>query len=179
MDAKPFLALEHPRAVGRDDLPSELKRYYERSEGVGLESDCDRDIRLCKLCEVREVAWRDVPIFGGGNEPGWEEFRGLFLAISSFHDGIYWVRGAPCCPAGSILAFGPDVAGPGGTGDYPLEPSLVLAANFDEWLHHLEQSNWTEYGLFPGAIAELPDVEQTQLRSYYRFLNPSIRLEFA
>ena len=94
MDAKPFLPLERPRIVGRTDLPQDLIRFYERNEGVGLESSHKRDIRLCRLPEIREYAWRDVPIFGGDDEPGWEDFRGLYIGVSPYHDGIYWVRKA-------------------------------------------------------------------------------------
>jgi hypothetical protein len=173
MDAKPFLPLERPRVVGRRDLPPDLLWFYERNEGVGLESSSERIVRLCRLAEIKEYAWHDVPIFGDDNDPDWQDFLGLYIGVSSFHDRIYWVRRAPCCPAGSILTLGPDIAGPGGKGDYVMEPSLVLASSFDEWLAHLARYDWFEYGLAPGAIWDLPDPEQVELRSYYRGLNPS------
>lgn len=179
IDMRPFVSLQDPRAVERDDLPPDLLRFYERHEGVGLESSPERDVRLCKLAEVKEYAWRDVPIFGADAEPGWGEFRGLYIGVSSFHDGIYWVRKAPCCPAGSILTIGPDIAGPGGGGDHTIEPSLVLAASFDEWIDRLGRYRWTEFGLAPGSIDDLPAAARPAVRSYYRALNPAIRWESA
>jgi len=177
MDAKPFTPLERPRAVARVDLPPDLLRFFRHNEGVGLESSHERDIRLCRLSEVKEYAWRDVPIFGADDDPGWDDFRGLYIGVSSFLDRIFWVRKAPCCPEGSIFALGPDVAGPGGAGEYAMEPSLVLASSFDEWLTRLARYDWIEYGLGPGAIWDLPEAEQTELRAYYRSLNPGIEWE--
>lgn len=178
MDPKPFASLKTPRIVNRDDLPPELIRFYERNEGVGLRSSSKRIVRLCRLAQVREHAWRDVPIFGNEEEIGWEGFRGLYIGVSSYHDDIYWARSASCCPDGSILTFGPDVAGPGGEGEYVLEPSLVLASNFDGWLPHLARHDWFEYGLAPGEIWELPNAEQSELRAYYAALNPGIPWPF-
>jgi hypothetical protein len=174
MDSKPFQPLESRRSVGRTDLPPDLARFYEENEGVGLESNPERMVRLCRLSEVKEYAWRDVPIFGVEAEPGWEDFRGVCIGVSAFLDRIYWVRRAPCCPTGSILTFGPDVAGPGGMGDHTLEPTLVLASSFNEWLDRLARYDWFEYGFGPGAIWDLPDAEQSELRAYYRSLNPGI-----
>lgn len=175
MEPKPFSELKAPRSIGRADLPADLVRFYERNEGVGLESRHKRSVRLCRLAEVKAYAWRNVPIFGSDAIPGWEDFRGLYIGVSRYLDGIYSVRSAPCCPSGSILTFGPDVAGPGGTGDHALDGTLVLASSFDEWLTHLARCDWFEYGLGPGAIWDLPRAEQSELRAYYRALNPGIK----
>lgn len=175
MGPKPFQPLKTPRVVDRADLPPELVRFYERNEGVGLETSPERLVRLCTLAELQEYAWRDVPIFGSDPEPGWDDFRGIYIGVSSYHDGIYRVRSAPCCPAGSILTFGPDVAGPGGVGEHTLEGPLVLAPSFDEWLGRLARLDWFEFGLAPGDIAERPRAERSALRAYYKALNPGIR----
>jgi hypothetical protein len=175
MDARPFVPLETPRSVDRSDLSPDLIGFYESNEGVGLESSPERIVRLCRLSEVKELAWRDIPIFGPEDMAGWEDFQGLYIGISTWFDRIYWVRRAPCCRAGSILTLGVDVAGPGGQGDHVLEPSLVLASSFDMWLAHLARHEWFEYGLAPGAIWDLPDADQSELRAYYTSLNPGIQ----
>jgi hypothetical protein len=89
-------------------------------------------------------------------------------------DEILFVVHAPCCSPGAILALGSDIAGPGGSEGNELEPSLVLATSFSLWLEHLEQMGWIEYGLVPGALAELPRSQEQALRLYYKTLNPQI-----
>ncbi len=177
VQSRPFAALEQPRSVGRVDLPADLRQFYERNEGVGLESSPDRMVRLCRLSEVARKLWRDLPIVGNELMPGWEDFEAFYIGVSSFLDGIYWVQRAPCCPTGSVLTMGPDVAGPGGTGTQTLEGTLVLASSFSNWLAHLQKYHWFEYGLGPGAIWDLPASDQSELRAYYKNLNPNIRWE--
>jgi hypothetical protein len=174
MDPKPFKPLKRPRRISRRDLPKDLAEFYRTNEGVGLNSSSDRVVRLCKLSEVFDHGWSEIPLFGEYTEPGWEGFRGMYIGASQFGDIIYRVRKAPCCSAGSILALGMDVAGPGGTGTHSLEASLVLAKSFDAWLAHLERYDWVEYGFVPGDIKNQPDADQAELQSYYRSLNPSI-----
>jgi hypothetical protein len=94
--------------------------------------------------------------------------------VSSFFDEILYVLDAPVCPTGSILTIGVDVAGPGGSGSVVFEPSLVLASGFAEWLRHLEECGWVEYGFVPGALVELSGAEQRHHLRYYQTLNPGI-----
>ena len=94
--------------------------------------------------------------------------------MSSFFDEIVYVLDAPSCPAGSILTIGGDVAGPGGSGPEAFEPSLVLASSFGEWLSHMEECGWTEYGLVPADLHELPEIEKRKYHHYYQALNPGI-----
>lgn len=174
MESRPFSLLATSRDLGRNDLPPELARFYEKNEGIGLQSPADRIVRLCRLSEVKTCAWRDVPIFGSEDEAGWNDFEAFHVGVSLYHDGIYWVRQAPCCPKGSILTIGPDLAGPGGDGPDTIEPSLVLASSFDGWLTHLARYAWFEYGLAPGNLADLPASDQSEMRAYFKVLNPGI-----
>jgi hypothetical protein len=83
-----------------------------------------------------------------------------------------YVLDAPSCPPGSIFAIGRDMAGPGGSGPYALEGSLVLAASFREWLAHLERWGWVEYAV---AGWEAPPDPQ-EVERYYLALNPGIKV---
>jgi len=175
IDPKPFVELVARRVISVPGLPDELGRCYARHEGVGLESPPDKDIRLCRLDELRIVGIQDIQVFGGDdNDVKWAEFSGFRIGLSPFLDEIVYVLSAPVCGAGAIMIFGFDIAGPGGTGEAVEEPSLVLAPSFSEWFAHLERYGWTEYCLAPGGISELPAAEQVELRSYYRALNPHI-----
>lgn len=178
MDQRPFRPLATPRNVVRTDLPAELRQFYARNEGVGLERSPESMVRLCLLSEVEKHAWRDVHIFGKDEPPpGWDDFEAFSIGISSYLDWIYLVQQAPCCPPGSILTIGVGIAGPGGRGEHTFECALVLASSFDEWLTHLERNDWFEYGLYPGRIWELPAARQSELRTYYKAMNPGIDWE--
>jgi len=174
LDPKPFVRLMTPRMVKQFGLPSDLARFYSENEGVGRESSPSRFVRLCRLDEVARIAWRDIHIFGTDEFLGWGQFAAYRIGISAFGDEIVYVLNAPVCPAGSILTIGVDVAGPGGIGSATLEPSLVLASSFAEWLKRLETCGWSEYGLGPGDLAKLPAAEELQQRRYYQSLNPGI-----
>ena len=54
------------------------------------------------------------------------------------------------------------------------EWNQVLASSFAEWLSHLEECDWIEYGLVPGELTGLPEIKQRQHRAYYQALNPGI-----
>jgi hypothetical protein len=172
LNPKPFVKLKVPRFLIRPDLPPDLVKFYEQNEGVGLESSPLRVVRICRLDEVTRIGWRDLRVLGEEECPGWEGFAGLRIGISSFFDEIVYVLHSPCCSLGAILTLGVDVSGPGGSGSAPLEPSLVLAATFQEWLRNLERMNWVEYGLVPGSIADLPESQHSDVRRYYHKLNP-------
>ena len=177
-DHMPYRRLVAPREVADHRLPDDLRQFYAWNEGVGLESDPEQIIRVCKLAEVKSVQWADLHIFGK-DKPGrgWEEFAGYRIGRSSFGDEIIYVLKAPVCATGSIFALGPDVAGPGGTGPLAIDSSLVLSPNFDEWLRNMERAGWHEYGLTPGGIRELPNAQKDQLLRYYKGLNPEIKWE--
>jgi hypothetical protein len=118
-----------------------------------------------------------VHLFQNDKSPGWVEFEGIIIGCGQFFDSLYLVQRAPSCPKGSILAIGTDIAGPSGIGPYELEPSLVIAPSFEEWLRNLERNGWYEYGLGPGAIWDLSVEEQSRLRGYYKSFNPRIEWE--
>jgi hypothetical protein len=174
VDPKPFVRLTSPRVVERPGLPKDLVVFYAENEGVGLKSNPDRVVRLCRLDEVSRIGWRDLHILGTDEYPGWERFAAYRIGVGPYFDEIVYVLDAPACPTGSILAIGVDVAGPGGSGPARLEPSLVLASSFAEWLSHLEECDWIEYGLVPGELTGLPEIKQRQHRAYYQALNPGI-----
>jgi hypothetical protein len=177
-DPMPYRRLAAPREVADQRLPDDLRQFYASNEGVGLDSDPERIVRLCKLAEVKAVQWADLRILGEDKPArGWEEFAGYRVGRSSFGDEIIYVLRAPVCPAGSIFTLGPDVAGPGGAGPLAIEPSLVLSPNFDEWLRNMERAGWHEYGLTAGGIRELPNARKDQLLRYYKGLNPKIKWE--
>jgi hypothetical protein len=174
VDPKPFVHLAKPRPVELPALPADLVAFYTANEGVGLERSPDRLVSFCCLDEVRRIGWQDLHNFGADESAGWENFAAYRLGVSSFFDEIVYVLDAPSCPAGSILTLGGDVSGPGGSGPAVFEASLVLASSFAEWLGHLEECGWTEYGLVPGALRELSEAEERKHRDYYKALNPGI-----
>jgi hypothetical protein len=174
VDPKPFERLVVPRALSRADLPADLAKFYAENEGVGLESSPDRIVRLCRVDEVVRVAWRDLHVLGQDEGPGWESFAAFRIGLSSFFDEIVYVLDSPCCSRGAVLALGTDISGPAGEGPCLLEPSLLLAASFQEWIQHMEQTDWMEYGFVPGGIDDLAAHEQEGLRRYYQRLNPGI-----
>jgi hypothetical protein len=155
-------------------LPADLVAFYAENEGVGLESPPDRLVRLCRLDEIRRIGWSDLHILGADQCPGWEHFAAYRIGMSSCFDEIVYVLDAPSCPAGSILALGVDLSGPGGSGPTALEPSVVLAPCFAEWLRHMEACGWVEYGLIAGELANLPAKQQRRQFQYYQALNPDI-----
>ena len=173
LNQKPFNRLPTVRRLATDNLPSDLVSFYSQYEGVGLESSPDRLVRLCRLNEVVRITWSHLHIFGKEPFAGWESFRGFRIGMSSFFDDIIYVSSSPCCPAGSIIAFGVDVIGPGGSGPFPFECSLVLAATFSNWLRRLEEQKWMEYGLFPGEMERLRPRRQQEQLAHYRSLNPN------
>ena len=172
MNPRPFVPLAESRPV--EGLPPDLAAFYAENEGVGLESSPDRLVRLCRLDEVLRIGWRDLHIFGNDPWPSWERFAAYRIGISSFFDEIVYVLDAPACPAGSILTIGVDISGPGGSGEAALKPSLILSSGLTEWLRHLERHGWMEYGLVPGSLVDLTEIEQRSLRHYYQSLNPGI-----
>lgn len=175
LDPTPFTLLKKSRRIDTDWVPPDLRDFYAAREGVGLESTADRLVRLCKLSEVVRIGWADLHIFGGDKPPrGWKDFSAIRLGVSCFFDEIVWVLSAPSAPAGSIMTFGPDVAGPGGTGKDAIEGSLLLSDDFDHWITRLARDGWTEYGLVPGSIKEEPAERQNEVRAHFRRLNPSI-----
>lgn len=174
MNQRPFRRRLWPRKVERSDLPSDLVQFFRWHEGVGLESSPDRLLRLCKLAEIEQFGWEDIPIFGREPLHGWESLQAFRIGNSSYYDEILYVINCPCCAAGAILAIGTDIYGPGGTGTAPFECSLVLASNFDAWIKHLRSMSWMEYGLVPGSVDRFAASKQQRLRSYYQMLNPAI-----
>jgi hypothetical protein len=104
----------------------------------------------------------------------WQDFAGILLGVSEFGDDIIVVIKAPSAPPRSIMTFGWDVAGPGGSGEYAFQGSLVLAENFDRWIDRLAKDDWCEYGLVPGSIKALRATRQIKLRSHFTRLNPLI-----
>src|SRR5262249_41379329 len=153
---RPFTSLKRGRRTAGRPIPPVLLEFYAKNEGVGLGSTPDRIVRLCRLAEVWRVKWCDLHIVGDEPCEGWEDFRAFRVGRSQFGDEIVLVSSAPCCSSGAVLMLGVDVPGPGGIGPSPLEPSLVLARSFSEWLAHLRRYQWIEYGVIPGTVNELP-----------------------
>ena len=175
MNQRPFIELNKSRRVSEDWLPKKLRRFYETREGVGLGSASDRLVRLCTLAEVGKVTWSDLDVVAGEQTiRAWRQFSAIRIGVSNFGDDIVYVLSAPSAPSGSIMMFGFEVAGPGGTGPDVFESSLLLARSLEAWIVRLEQHNWIEYGIVPGMIDELPLVQQGEVRSHFRSLNPAI-----
>jgi hypothetical protein len=130
-----------------------------------------RDLRLAKLKELKKVGPDSI---GVASAEAWATFQGISIGAGAYGDAVCYVLSAPVAPAGSIMAFGSDVAGPGGAGPAQLQWSLVLAANFDSWIARLREDGWQEYGLQPGAIPELPEKRAKALKRLFRSLNPAI-----
>ena len=172
MALKPFIDLKVSRAVTIAWLPEVLRNFYRTHEGL---TNVDQGIRMCRLNEVAEIRWKDLHIFGTyPPNGGWASFRGIRLGASAYFDEIFYVLEAPVARSGSIIAFGVEVNGPGGTGDEAFEPSIVLAASFEDWIDRLRKDNWEDYGLFPGGIHRLQQERQMQLNKQLLSLNPKI-----
>lgn len=165
MKSRFFSKLKKPRDVSSYSLPAELADFYSHYEGCGLYSSPEIPVRFCRLDEVKRFVWRDVHIFGSDECPGWELFDAYYIGLGSFFEEFFYVVSAPVCQPGSILMIGVDVPGPGGVGPATLEPSLVLATSFTEWLKRLKADAWLELNNRPGD------------ESYYRRLNPEIQWE--
>lgn len=175
MDPKPFIELKKLRRVSVDWMPGDLKEFYEAHEGLGLSSTVDSDVRLCKLREVKQITFADLDyVIGPKPSAGWKAFSAIRFAMGCFGDHICYVKSAPSAPAGSVMSFGFDVAGPGGTGDEALVNSLLLSEDFDHWIVRLERDQWIEYGLVPGGIDDLPAARKSELGAHFRRLNPRI-----
>ena len=171
MNRKPFVRLAARRTLNRVELPFDLAAFYAVHEGVGLDSDYDHyPVRLCKLDEVARGGWTD---FRKGDElpEGWEGFDACQVGIGMFFEQIVYVLDAPSCPRGSILAIG-NVAGPGGTGPYALESTLVLATSFPHWLTHLERWGWVEWAVASSEPPPEPPPKR-EVIEYYLALNPN------
>jgi len=169
MEQKPFVALSRSRTV--IDLPSDLASFYSQHDGIGLESSPDVSIRLCKLREIRRVDSQDILVLKDRDSTAWRAFSGLSIGIDSWFDDVVYVLSAPCCDAGTIVLFGPDVAG-----SPHLENALILASSFDQWLVNLQHNGWVEYGACPGGLVDKKAAERDAIRHYYNQLNP--RLEW-
>jgi hypothetical protein len=175
MDPKPFAKLAARRVVNRPELPPDLVEFYAEHEGIGLESNSDRVVRLCKLDEVARVMWKDLTCAFDDYVPeGWERFAAFQIGMGMFFEDIVYVLDAPSCPPGSILAIGGIAPGPGGGGPFSLESSLVLAASLSDWLAHLERWGWVEYSV--AGIGDLSEQEQQEICRYYLALNPDMNL---
>jgi hypothetical protein len=152
-----------------------LAEFYAWHEGIGLDSDPYRTVRLCKLDEVARIRWKDLGLPGADEVPeGWEGFAAFRVGMGMFFEEIVYVLDAPSCPPGSVLAIGRDVCGPGGEGPYALESSLVLAASFPDWLAHLERWGWVESAV--AGCGDLSECQQQELRQYYLALNPGMNV---
>ena len=130
-----------------------------------------RDLRLAKLNELKKLGPKDIHVESAA---AWATFKAIRIGAGGYGDEVCYVLSAPVAPAGSIMAFGSDVAGPGGAGPAQLQGSLVLAANFESWIARLREDGWQEYGLQPGTITELPEKRAKVLKRLFRSLNPAI-----
>ena len=173
LDPPPFTKLTTPRAVPQG-LPPDLAAFYQRYEGCGMDDEAEgepRDLRLAKLDELKVLRPKDL---GAESVAEWGTFKAIRIGAGAYGDSVCYVLRAPVAPAGAIMAFGMDVAGPGGAGPAALQGSLVLAANFNSWLARLREDGWQEYGLQPGTIPELPEERARSLKRLFRSLNPAI-----
>ncbi len=173
MSEKPFVPLATLRAINRPELPSDLREFYLHHEGVGLESDLA--VRLARLDEVRRVSWTDVANGVIGPVPvGWEQFVALLIGRDGYFDDVVYILNAPSCPPGSIMLIGNMASGPGGDGTGDVEPTLVLARTYPEWLTHLQRWAWEEPSI--EGIGDLPERERQELCRYYLALNPRMNV---
>jgi hypothetical protein len=177
MDLKPFIQLPARRMVNRPEFPPDLSEFYAEHEGIGLERSPEYPLRLCRLDEVKRIGWKGLRSLWASADhvpEGWNGFAGFWIGLGSFGEEIVYVLDAPCCPTGSILALGGCAPGPGGTGPYCLEASLVLALSLQGWLAHLKRWDWVAY-VVAGA-GDLPRPQQDELTRYYLVLNPSMNV---
>jgi hypothetical protein len=140
-DNSAYFRLKSPREVDGPKLPADLVRFYAYHEGVGIESEPDRAIRLCRLSEVAKIGWKDLHILGE-DEPtheGWSAFDGFRVGYSDTLDEIVYVISAPGIRSGSVMALGESamVGPPGDDADGPYG-AIVLADSFGAWVQRLE-----------------------------------------
>jgi hypothetical protein len=174
VDLTPYVRLPSKRSIAIDWLPQDLCDFYASHEGVGLESSSDRPVRICRLDEVTTVMMHDLHLFDDFPlEGGWADFSAIRIGTGCFFDELVYITQAPVCPPGSIMAFGVDVAGPGGEGgDDDPWGSLVLARDFGEWISRLRADGWDELGLVPGELQRLSADRAQCLRRRFAELNP-------
>ena len=173
MNQRLFVRLATPRPVHRPELPRDLAQFYAENEPVEFEVADNYSIYLNSLQEVKEVSWDGLEMHWDRPE-GWEKFAAFLIGGGCYGERIVSVIDAPCCQPGAILALGGELNwGPGGTGPFASECTLVLGSSFSEWLHHLEEEEWWEYTIGYG-IPDLSLDHQRRLRAYYLTLNPHI-----
>ena len=170
---RPFDTLARRRQI-RKPLPSDLADFDAEFEGIGLEQPAEFEgVRLCRLNEVKRVSYADILVLER-DLPAWEQFEGFRVGISPYADDVVYVRSAPVCAAGAIMVLGPDISGPAGDGPARHQPTLVVARTLAQWLKHLEECDWMEYGFYPGSILNMPRASKKKLKDYYKNLNPHI-----
>jgi hypothetical protein len=165
---QPYIKLDRIRGVDLSSLPRDVADFYSQNEATEP-GDADYTILLHQLSKLRRVTKKEIIWFDE-----WTKFSGIEIGRSCFGDRIVYIQCCPVAPAGSIMAFGIDVAGPGGEGDETNDHSLVLDLNLKSWLNRLARDGWIEYGIVPGAIKDLPADRQRQLRKHFLTLNPQI-----
>jgi hypothetical protein len=168
-----FFELVPRRVVNQPGWPADLSDFFASFEGCGLEREPTVGIRLCRLDEVLAVAYKDISVLSDA-APNWGTFTSYRIGISPFFDDIVYVTSSPVCAPGSIMLLGPDVAGPGGEGLARHEATLVLARSLAQWIEQLKRWNGVEYGVCPGEVRKLPELQRNELQRYYRELNPHI-----
>ncbi len=169
MGPKPFVRLATPREVNRE-LPQELAQFYSEYEAIEFEGLDYGSLYLYPLHRVKR--WKGLDLYGDVPE-GWEEFDGFRIGGSCSGARIVYVLSAPNCQTGAILAIGGDLDWVGGVGPYAMGNCLVLGATFFDWLRHLEEWDWWEYGV-GYCIPELSVARRRKLRASYLALNPNI-----
>ena len=171
MDPKPFRTRKVRRSLAGSELPEDLKAFYARHEGVGLDRPV-RAIRFCPLRDVQPVRWKDLHVVGWRDKCPWRSFSAIRLGMSSLFDELLYILKCPASGPGAIMAFGADMTnGPGGTGDKLHPMSLVLAPSFSEWLARLERLDWNEPGIGCSSV-DYQGAEWKALKRYYGALNP-------
>lgn len=141
-----------------------------------MDAAADGDVTLLKLAELSEeyrVTAKDLSRFGvPESSRNWATFSAICVALDAYGDLICYVLRSPVAPRGAVMAFGYDIAGPGGTGQDVIDHSVVLAPDFRTWIARLEEDGWTEHGLAPGGLAALPDAVRAERERLFKRLNP-------
>ncbi len=174
MGVKPFVKLAKPRDLAVHSLPADLAEFYRTNEGLGVES-MESDLRFLRLNELAEqyrVTAEDLSRFGKEFKRGaWSSFSAICVAVDLEPSLICYVLKCPAAKAGSIMAFGQTVGGPGGNPDNALDNSVVLASDFRSWLARLEEDGWQEFGLDSDANG-IPEEKQEDRIGLFSSLNP-------
>lgn len=167
------------KVVIPDWFPSRLAAFYSNYEPPAeYPEEWDTlSVYVYPIDEVKEVSTStedlSIPISHQDEWQNWLGFKGYIFGRSLFGEQLVYLPVTPTRPDGGIYLWGIDAAGPD---DDPSQPGFVLclAPDFEIWTGRLQESDWLEYGVYPGELEAVEPSARRNHAEYYDFLNPAL-----